>query len=59
MNNIDDVDLGISPKKPGTIITGVQKRALRENDSVVTIKLEQLISFNEVFFRIEANPICF
>ena len=57
----DDVDLGIGQKKikPGTTITGVQKGVLLADDSVVTIELEELISFDGVVFTIEVDPTSF
>ena len=54
----DDIDLGIGQKKikPGTTITGVQTGAVLEDDSVLTIELDELISFDEVVFTIEVDP---
>ena len=62
MNNSgDDVDLGIGQKKikPGTTITGVQTGAALVDDSLVTIELEELISFDGVAFTIEVDPTSF
>lgn len=57
----DDVDLGIGQKKikPGTTITGVQTGAALVDDSLVTIELEELISFDGVAFTIEVDPTSF
>ena len=54
----DDIDLGIGQKKikPGTTITGVQTGAVLEDDSVLTIELDELISFDDLVFTIEVDP---
>ena len=57
----DDIDLGIGQKKikPGTTITGVQTGAVLEDDSVLTIELDELISFDDLVFTIEVDPTSF
>ena len=57
----DDIDLGIGQKKikPGTTITGVQTGAVLGDDSVLTIELDELISFDDLVFTIEVDPTSF
>lgn len=54
----DDVDLGIGQKKikPGATISGVQAGVVLDDDSLVTIEMDELISFDDLVFTIEVNP---
>lgn len=55
----DDVDLGIGQKKikPGATISGVQTGIMLDDDSLVTIEMDELISFNDLVFTIEVDPV--
>lgn len=55
----DDVDLGIGQKKikPGATISGVQAGVVLDDDSLVTIEMDELISFDDLVFIIEVDPV--